>query len=616
MEEPRVMSLLTYLKNLIELLLHGRRNSQQACKEEVKDVQETVLGEQVGLGARVSLWEKYMADGGNLPSTTTGVGGEERAVAEARPTAVEESTTATTKPSSSDKMKQELRRRDVKTLAEALSTAEKLTEFEKKTEVSPSNSKGSKSTKAKKQWEKRGNKLDKTDVKKKKEEGKLNSKCFLCDGDHFLKDCLRKKLLNSMTEAKSEGSVEDAKMGSLKMVAALQGNEGSTRRSRREIFYIALSVRGKEAKAMIDSGATHNFLSVCEAIGLGLTWVDDGSLVKSVNSEAKAICGIAHDVLVKVGEWQGNVSFSVFNMDDFDFILGVDFLCLCKGFVLPYLGLLCILDERGLCHVKEVPSTSAGGSMLSAMQLKRGLQQGHDTYVATLVRGHEEEVGGMKPIPPWIAEVLERYVDVFPAELPRRLPPRREVDHAIELEPSSKPPAKAPYRMAPKELEELRRQLKELLEVGFIRPSKAPYGAPVLFQRKKEGSMRLCIDYRALNKVTIKNCYPIPLISDLFDQLREATVFTKLDLRSGYYQVQIAEGDKGKTTCVTMYGAFEFLVMPFGLTNAPATFYTLMNKVLGPYLDKFVVVYLDDIVIYTKTMRDHVLHLAQVFETF
>ncbi|KAL9256840.1 Retrovirus-related Pol polyprotein from transposon 17.6-like protein [Drosera capensis] len=202
----------------------------------------------------------------------------------------------------------------------------------------------------------------------------------------------------------------------------------------------------------------------------------------------------------------------------------------------------------------------------------------------------------------------------MPKELSKKLPPRKEVDHKIELEPDARPPARAPYRMAPTELEELRKQLKDLLDAGFIRPSKAPYGAPVLFQKKKDGSLRLCIDYRALNKVTIKNKYPIPLIADLFDQLGGARYFTKLDLRSGYYQVRIAEGDETKTTCVTRYGSFEFLVMPFGLTNTPATFCTLMNNIFHPYLDKFVVVYLDDIVVYSATLEEHAEHLRVVFK--
>ncbi|CAL1401302.1 unnamed protein product [Linum trigynum] len=147
-----------------------------------------------------------------------------------------------------------------------------------------------------------------------------------------------------------------------------------------------------------------------------------------------------------------------------------------------------------------------------------------------------------------------------------------------------------------------------------MRPSKSPFGAPVLFQKKKEGSLRMCIDYRAINKLAVKNKWPIPNIADLFDQLGEAMWFTKLDLRSGYYQVRIAEGDEPKTACVTRYGSYEFLVMPFGLTNAPTTFCTLMNQVCEPFLDQFVVVYLDDIVVYSKTLDEHAEHLRQVFQ--
>ncbi|RVW29633.1 Retrovirus-related Pol polyprotein from transposon 17.6 [Vitis vinifera] len=217
-------------------------------------------------------------------------------------------------------------------------------------------------------------------------------------------------------------------------------------------------------------------------------------------------------------------------------------------------------------------------------------------------------------MPKEIKGVLDEFKEVMPPELPKRLPPRREEDHKIELELRAKPPAMGPYRMAPLELEELRRQLKELLDAVFIQPSKGPYGAPVLFQKKHDGSLRMCIDYRALNKVTVKNKYPIPLIADLFDQLGRARYFTKLDLRSGYYQVRIAEGDEPKTTCVTRYDSYKFLVMPFGLTNALATFCTLMNKIFHPYLDKFVMVYLDDIVIYSNTLKEHVEHLKKVFK--
>ncbi|KAL4339477.1 hypothetical protein GQ457_08G032620 [Hibiscus cannabinus] len=169
--------------------------------------------------------------------------------------------------------------------------------------------------------------------------------------------------------------------------------------------------------------------------------------------------------------------------------------------------------------------------------------------------------------------------------------------------------------MAPIELKELKKQHEELQNKGFIRPSTSPWGAPVLFVKKKDGSMRLCIDYLQLNRVTIKNKYPLPRIEDLFDQLRDASVFSKIDLRSGYYQMKVNDADVPKTSFQTRYGHFEFLVMPFGLTNAPAAFMDLMNRVFKPYLDKFVVVFIDDIMIYSRNKDDHAEHLSIVLQT-
>ena len=162
--------------------------------------------------------------------------------------------------------------------------------------------------------------------------------------------------------------------------------------------------------------------------------------------------------------------------------------------------------------------------------------------------------------------------DVFPDELPG-LPPDREIEFAIDLAPGTEPVSKAPYRMAPVEMKELATQLQELLEKGVIRPSVSPWGAPVLFVKKKDGSMRLCIDYRELNKLTIKNKYPLPRIDDLFDQLKGAVYFSKIDLRSGYHQLKIKPEDIPKTAFRTRYGHYKFLVMAFGLTNAARSFY-------------------------------------------
>ena len=242
---------------------------------------------------------------------------------------------------------------------------------------------------------------------------------------------------------------------------------------------------------------------------------------------------------------------------------------------------MAILEEEKPCMVPTVTEGTPKTPMLSAMQVKKGLKRKEVAYLATLKEEGDDR--SEEPMPKEIEGVLEEFKDVMPPELPKRLPLRREEDHKIELESGARPPAMGPYMMAPPELEELRRQLKELLDAGFIQPSKAPYGVLVLFQKKHDGSLRMCIDYRALNKVAVKNKYPIPLIPDLFDQLGRTRYFTKLDLRSGYYQVRITEWDELSTTCVTRYGSFEFLVMPFGLTNAPTTFCTIMNKIFHPY---------------------------------
>nr|GFA48063.1 putative reverse transcriptase domain-containing protein [Tanacetum cinerariifolium] len=189
-----------------------------------------------------------------------------------------------------------------------------------------------------------------------------------------------------------------------------------------------------------------------------------------------------------------------------------------------------------------------------------------------------------------------------------------EIKFRIELIPGAVPIAKSPYHLTPSELEELSGQLKEQQEKGFIRPSSSPWGAPVLFVKKKNSSFRMCIDYRELNKLTVKNRYSLPRIDDLFDQLQGSQFFSKIDLRSGYHQLRVHEDDILKTAFKTHYGHFEFTVMPFGLTKAPAVFMDLMNRVCRPYLDKFVIVFINDILIYYKTREEHVEHLTLVLE--
>jgi hypothetical protein len=205
------------------------------------------------------------------------------------------------------------------------------------------------------------------------------------------------------------------------------------------------------------------------------------------------------------------------------------------------------------------------------------------------------------------------YPDVFLDELPG-MPPDRDIEFAIELQPGTAPISKRPNRMPPAELAELKKQLQELLDKGFIRPSTSPWGCPALFVKKKDESMRLCVDYRPLNVVTIKNKYPLPRIDVLFDQLVGAKVFSKIGLRSVYHQIKIRASDIPKTAFSTRYGLYEYLVMSFGLTNAPAYFMYLMNSVFMPELDKFVVVFIDDILVYSKNEEEHAKHLHKVLQ--
>ncbi|KAJ9511611.1 hypothetical protein QJQ45_007360 [Haematococcus lacustris] len=215
-------------------------------------------------------------------------------------------------------------------------------------------------------------------------------------------------------------------------------------------------------------------------------------------------------------------------------------------------------------------------------------------------------------LPPSATALLSEHIEVFPKELPSVHDlPHRSVDHVIQLE-SGTPPNRPVYRMSQEELDELKRQLDELLAKGYIRPSTSPFGSAVLFVRKKDGSLRLCVDYRALNQLTIKNRYPLPRIDDLLDQLAGARVFSKIDLKSGYHQIRVAEADIHKTAFRTRYGHYEYTVMPFGLCNAPATFQRLMNDIFRPHLDQFVLVYLDDILIYSRSEAEHLEHLRTV----
>ncbi|KAL0560351.1 hypothetical protein IC582_000752 [Cucumis melo] len=371
-----------------------------------------------------------------------------------------------------------------------------------------------------------------------------------------------------------------------------------------------LPVLGHYALVLFDSGSSHSFISSTFVSHARLE-VEPLRHVLSVSTPSGE-CMLSKEKVktcqIEIAGHVIEVTLLVLDMLDFDVILGMDWLAA------NHVSIDCSRKE-----VTFNPPSRAGfkfkgeGSrslpqVISAIRASKLLSQGTWGILASVVDTREADVSlSSEP-------VVRDYPDVFLEELPG-LPPHREVEFAIELEPGTVPISRAPYRMAPPELKELKVQLQELLDKGFIRPSVSPWGAPVLFVKKKDGSMRLCIDYRELNKVTVKNKYPLPRIDDLFDQLQGATVFSKIDLRSGYHQLRIKDEDVPKTAFRSRYGHYEFIVMSFGLTNAPAVFMDLMNRVFREFLDTFVIVFIDDILIYSKTEAEHEEHLRMVLQT-
>ncbi|KAD4584296.1 hypothetical protein E3N88_21897 [Mikania micrantha] len=294
-------------------------------------------------------------------------------------------------------------------------------------------------------------------------------------------------------------------------------------------------------------------------------------------------------------------------LGEFDVVIGMDWLSSYRANIVCDRKSIQLIAPSG--YEVSIQGEKRGGVVLcSLVKAMKYMNHGGQSFLAYVI-DNEKVVQKLEDVP-----IVREFPDVFPDDLPG-IPSDRDVEFRIDLISGAKPIAKAPYRLAPSELQELMTQLQDLLDKGFIRPSISPWGAPVLFVKKKDGSLRMCIDYRELNKVTVKNKYPLPRIDDLFDQLQGASWFSKIDLRSGYHQLKVREEDVPKTAFHTRYGHYEFLVMSFGLTNAPAAFMDLMNRVCRPMLDRSVIVFIDDILIYSKNEADHACHLSEVLET-
>ncbi|KZV15581.1 hypothetical protein F511_43351 [Dorcoceras hygrometricum] len=364
------------------------------------------------------------------------------------------------------------------------------------------------------------------------------------------------------------------------------------------------------AYVLIDTGASHTFISENFVVSHKLSAEPLTEIVSVSSPLGKGMLSITavRNCMLQFEDHAIEIDCVVLGLFDFYCIVGIDMLTKYRATVDCFQKVVRFKPENADEWKFYGKGSRARIPLIYAITMNNLLQKGAEGFLIYAI-DTKKSSPNLVDIP-----VVSEFADVFPDEIPG-LPPYREVDFSIELLPGTQPISKAPYRMAPIELKELKDQLEDLLTKGYIRPSVSPWGAPVLFVRKKYGSMRLCIDYRQLNKATVKNKYPLPRIDDLFDQLQGSTVYSKIDLRSGYHQLRVRDEDIPKTVFRTRYGHYEFVVMPFGLTNAPTVFMSLMNRVFQRYLDDFVIVFIDDILIYSKNLNDHTSHLRTVLQT-
>ncbi|GKB00110.1 putative reverse transcriptase domain-containing protein [Tanacetum coccineum] len=341
------------------------------------------------------------------------------------------------------------------------------------------------------------------------------------------------------------------------------------------------------ATTLFDSSIDYSFVSTTFIPLLGLEPSDLGFKyeIEIASGQLVEIDKVIKGCKLEIEGHVFDIDLIPFGHESFDVVIGIDWFSNYK-------------DEI-ICHEKVVRIPLPDGKALRVLG-KRPKEKARFLMGAKTGDKKQEVIVVVRDFPEVLLDDLTG------------LPPIREIKFRIMLTPRATPVAKSPYRFAHSELEELSGQLMELQDKGFIQTSSSPWGAPVLFVKKNDGSLRMCIDYRELNKLTVKNRYPLPRIDDLFDQLQGSQFFSKIDLRFGYHQLRVHEDDIPKTAFRTRYGYFEFTIMPFGLTNAPAVFMDLMNRVCRPYIDKFVIVFIDDILIYFKTQEEHVEHLRLV----
>ncbi|GBG64361.1 hypothetical protein CBR_g41561 [Chara braunii] len=392
------------------------------------------------------------------------------------------------------------------------------------------------------------------------------------------------------------------------------------KKSKTDLIMLRPLINSTRITGLLDCGATRNFMSPSGVkklhLGMKVQQLQHPLLVRIGDSTVLSIREKVKGILVTfdtAGKVRHNLNFYIFPELPFDLVFSMQWLRAVNPRIDWQIPRVELPDSQGVyqpCMIAADHHPKTSCYCLRAREFHALSRQYHHErlFIALVKQTDAPHVS----CPPEIQQVVDQYVDLM--QEPFGLP-SRPTKHYIELLPGAVPPKDRIYRMSPAELEELRKQLETLTSKGWIRPNTFEFGAPVLFVPKGNDEFRMCIDYRGLNKITRKSTEPLPRIDDLLDMVQGCTVFSKVDLESGYHQIEMAEEDVYKTAFKTRYGTYEFLVMPFGLCNAPGTFQTEMHRIFRPYLDKFMVVYVDDILVFSKTAREHKEHLALVLQS-
>ncbi|XP_042016278.1 uncharacterized protein LOC121764299 [Salvia splendens] len=465
-------------------------------------------------------------------------------------------------------------------------------------------------------------------------------RCFKCQGfGHIQADCPNRQMITlvgdegipTYDKTYDESELSD---GSAELVYADQGAALVVRRVlnvkaaedelwlRHNVFQTKCTTKGKVCHVIIDGGSCENVVSSIMVEKLGLKTVAHPQpyklswLIKGSELKVSKRCLVQFSIGTR---YEDEVWCDVIPMDACHILLGrpwqFDRKVKHDGFKNTYTFkkdgatiTLCPCPDTK-CDPVVNKTANENSNLLTRSNFVTAASEAPTCYMLVVV----ESNGAGMSIPKEVQPLVKLYEDVLPAAIPPGLPPMRDIQHCIDLIPGSSIPNKAAYRLRPKEHEELQKQVLELLEKGVIRESMSPCAVPALMVPKADGSMRMCMDSRAINKITIKYRFPIPRFDDLLDQLQGAQVFSKIDLRSGYHQIRLRPGDEWKTAFKTRDGLYEWMVMPFGLSNAPSTFMRLMNQVFRPFIGKFVVVYFDNILVFSRSVAQHLEHLKQIF---